>query len=169
MSAHDKKFFDNFMLVLGALLLITVILFFLARNMSGDTQEQWVKEEGAAQAQNDERLKPVGSVVLTGQTPPQASAPTAAPAAAAAPAKAGSEVYAEACAACHGAGIAGAPRVGDASAWAARVAQGMDTLVQHAVNGFQGNAGFMPAKGGRVDLSDADVAAAVEHMVGASQ
>jgi len=168
-SAHDKKFFDNFMLVLGGLLLITIILFFLARNMSSDTQEQWVKEEGAAQAQSDARLKPVGSVVLTGQAPPQASGPAEAPAAAAAPARAGSDVYAEACAACHGAGIAGAPRVGDAAAWAPRLAQGMDTLVQHAINGFQGNAGFMPAKGGRVDLSDADVAAAVDHMVGQSQ
>jgi len=164
-SAHDRKFFDNFMLVLGVILLITVFLFFLARHMSGKTQEQWLQQEPEAKALSDARLKPVGTVVQAGDAEPQ---PIAAPAPAAT-ARSGADVYAEACAACHGAGIAGAPRVGDSAAWAPRIGQGMDTLVQHAISGFQGNAGFMPAKGGRVDLSDADVAAAVEHMVSQSQ
>jgi cytochrome c5 len=164
-SAHDKKFFDNFMLVLGVILLITVFLFFLARQMSGNTQEQWLQQEPEAKALSDARLKPVGTVVQAGDPQPQ-QATVQAPVAAA---RSGADVYAEACAACHGAGIAGAPRIGDSAAWAPRIGQGMDTLVMHATQGFQGNAGYMPAKGGRVDLSDADVASAVEHMVSQSQ
>ena len=45
----------------------------------------------------------------------------------------------------------------------------MDVLKDHAINGFQGDAGYMPAKGGRVDLSDEEVANAVEYMVTESQ
>ena len=55
--------------------------------------------------------------------------------------------------------------LGDADAWTARIAQGMDVLKDHAINGYTGELGYMPAKGGRVDLSDEEVAAAVEYMV----
>ena len=71
--------------------------------------------------------------------------------------------------ACHAAGIAGAPRVGDVAGWADRVAQGADTLYAHAIQGFQGNAGMMPPKGGNMALSDDEVKAAVDHMVAQSQ
>ena len=77
----------------------------------------------------------------------------------------GKSVYESACVACHGAGLAGAPKVGDKTAWAARIAQGTATLEQHAIAGYQGSAGFMPAKGGRMDLSDDAVKAAVGYMV----
>jgi cytochrome c5 len=77
----------------------------------------------------------------------------------------GPQVYNAACLACHGAGIGGAPVLGDADAWGPRIEQGMETLVGHAINGYQGEAGYMPPKGGRVDLSDEEVAAAVEYMV----
>jgi cytochrome c5 len=66
-------------------------------------------------------------------------------------------------------GIAGAPKVGDAAAWEARIAQGEQTLLDHAINGYQGSAGYMPAKGGFAFLSDEDVAAAVAYMVAESQ
>ena len=74
-----------------------------------------------------------------------------------------------ACMACHGAGIAGAPRTGDVDAWSERIAAGLDTLVSHAINGFEGTKGMMPAKGGNPSLSDAEVQAAVEYMVAQSQ
>ena len=77
----------------------------------------------------------------------------------------GQQIYQSSCQACHATGAAGAPKLGDKEAWAPRIAQGLDVLKQHANNGFQGNSGFMPAKGGRTDLSDADVGAAVEYMV----
>ncbi len=78
--------------------------------------------------------------------------------------KTGEQVYNAACAACHTSGAAGAPKVGDAGAWGARIGQGYDTLVSHAINGIRG----MPAKGGNADLDDLEVARAVVHMANAS-
>ncbi|MFM8467738.1 MAG: c-type cytochrome [Oxalobacteraceae bacterium] len=74
--------------------------------------------------------------------------------------KAGAEVYNAACAACHGAGAAGAPKFGDSGAWGKRIKQGYDTLVSHAIKGIRA----MPAKGGNPDLDDVEVARAVVHM-----
>ncbi len=95
------------------------------------------------------RLKPVAD---EGFTLVDASAPRQL--------KAGAEVYNAACAACHNAGAAGAPKFGDAGAWGARIKQGYDTLVSHAIKGIRG----MPAKGGNPDLDDIEVARAVVHM-----
>lgn len=81
----------------------------------------------------------------------------------------GQTVYQQACFACHGTGAAGAPKLGDKAAWKARIAQGSATLNDHAVKGFKGKTGFMPAKGGRSDLSDAKVKAAVKYMVDQSK
>ncbi len=83
-----------------------------------------------------------------------------------APTAAGGEgVFKGACVACHGAGIAGAPKAGDKAAWSARIAQGKPTLYEHAIRGYQGKAGVMPAKGGNSALADADVKSAVDYMV----
>jgi cytochrome c5 len=76
----------------------------------------------------------------------------------------GEAVYSAACVACHGAGIAGAPKFGDTAAWGPRNAQGYDTIVKHAIEGIRG----MPAKGGNPDLDDVEVARAVVHMANAS-
>lgn len=82
---------------------------------------------------------------------------------------AGQQVYEAACVACHGTGLAGAPKVGDYRAWAPRIEQGMAVLVRHAVEGFTGKHGVMPPKGGRVDLSDKQVSDAVSFMTEKSQ
>jgi len=98
-------------------------------------------------------------------------APLAAPAPAAAPVKLaldGQKVYNAACAACHTSGIAGAPKVGDKAAWAPRIKQGSATLYEHAIKGYQGKAGMMPAKGGS-SASDDEVKAAVDYMAAASK
>lgn len=108
-----------------------------------------------------ERLKELGVEVK--------ESAAAKPAELSAAALAGKETYEGACRACHGMGIAGAPKVGDMEQWAPRIAQGMDTLVNHAINGYQGDSGVMPAKGGRVDLSDEAVADAVAYMVESSR
>jgi cytochrome c5 len=97
--------------------------------------------------------------------PAPAAAP-AAPAPAAASADAGKTLYGSTCVACHGAGIAGAPKYGDKAAWAPRIAQGSNVLYDHALKGFQGKAGVMPPKGGS-SAPDADVKAAVDYMVAA--
>ncbi len=77
----------------------------------------------------------------------------------------GKATYDASCAACHVAGVAGAPKVGDSAAWKDRVAQGMDTMVEHAIKGYQGKAGYMPPKGGFANLSDDQVKEAVAYMV----
>lgn len=81
----------------------------------------------------------------------------------------GAKVWNSACFACHKTGAAGAPKMGDKAAWAPRIAQGIDVLKEHALKGYKGKTGIMLPKGGRNDLSDEAVTAAVEYMVGNSQ
>ncbi len=97
-----------------------------------------------------------------------AATPAAAPASASASVDTGKALFNTACIACHGAGIAGAPKVGDKAGWAARIAQGNAVLYDHAIKGFQGKAGVMPPKGGSA-APDADVRAAVDYMVAAAK
>ena len=59
--------------------------------------------------------------------------------------------------------------MGDKAAWAERIAQGMAVLHEHAIKGFTGKTGMMPPKGGRMDLSDAEVMAAVDYMISQSK
>ena len=84
----------------------------------------------------------------------------------AAHAASGEDIYKQVCFACHDAGVAGAPKIGDKAAWEARIAKGNDTLYKHSIEGFTGDAGAMPPKGGRTDLSDDAVKSAVDYMVG---
>jgi len=165
---HDRKFFDTFMLVLGVLIAIAAGLYVLARVVSARTQEQHVLTDPAMKAAVAERIAPVGKVAIAGQ---DNSALEPAKPAEAAPAKdlGGEEVFNMACVACHGAGVAGAPKFGDKGAWAPRIAKGADTLHEHALKGFQGQTGFMPPKGGRTDLSDKSIMNAVDYMVSGSK
>ena len=109
------------------------------------------------------RIAPVGKLNIAGAS----SKPRAA--GAAAPAADGTGTYNGACAACHATGAAGAPKVGDKADWGPRIKQGKAKLYSHAIKGFQGKKGFMPAKGGQAQLSDANVKAAVDHMVAKSK
>ena len=104
------------------------------------------------------------------QAPASAPAPAAAPAAPAVPENVlGKSAYNKTCALCHGSGVAGAPKIGDKADWGPRIAQGADTLYKHAIEGFNGSKGAMPARGGAPTMSDDDVKAAVDHMVGLSK
>jgi cytochrome c5 len=82
--------------------------------------------------------------------------------------KSGDEVFKAVCSTCHAAGIAGAPKLGDGAAWAARIKQGASILYSHAIEGFQGKSGVMPAKGGGGDLDDLEVQRAVVYMANGS-
>ncbi len=73
----------------------------------------------------------------------------------------GKKTYDAACAACHATGVAGSPKLGDKEAWKARIEQGKEVLYTTSLKGK----GAMPAKGGRADLSDDDVKAAVDYMI----
>ena len=114
-----------------------------------------------------ERIKPVGEVAYAAAKTPQA--PVKAPVAASTPVRDGQQVYQAGCIACHAAGVAGAPKLGDKGQWAKRIAKGLETLYSGAVNGIQGPTGVMPAKGGNAALSDAEVKAAVDYMVAQSK
>ncbi|ARP83824.1 cytochrome c5 family protein [Bordetella genomosp. 8] len=97
----------------------------------------------------------------------QAQAPAAAPAAAqqAAVNPAGEKLYKTTCFACHGAGVAGAPKFGSKADWDKYIQTGMDTMVKTAITGK----GAMPPKGGAANASEADIRAAVEYMVQAAK
>jgi cytochrome c5 len=81
----------------------------------------------------------------------------------------GKSIYNSGCAACHATGVAGAPKTGDKAAWTDRVKQDMATIYDHAINGYQGENGVMPPKGGFMNLSDDDVKLVVDYMVDASK
>ncbi len=103
--------------------------------------------------------------VENSEAAPAPAAPAPAAPAAPAAARSGKQVYDTTCFACHAIGAAGAPKFADKAAWAPRIAQGMDTLVTHAVNGFQGQTGVMPARGTCGNCSDDELKAAVQYMV----
>lgn len=99
------------------------------------------------------------------ETAVQEEAPAAeAQATAAAPApssgRSGADVYNSSCAACHGTGLAGAPKPGDAAGWEPRLAQGKDTVLQHAINGLRA----MPPRGACAACTDEEIQAAIDHM-----
>ena len=165
--SRDQKFFDLYSLVIGVLAVFSLGILVLAMEMSERTQDVYTRDLDEYQARIAERIRPVGQVYLPGEEQ-QAAAPTIATAVEPEPvavALSGPQVYNSACLNCHGAGIAGAPILGDVEAWTARIAQGTDVLYDHAINGYSGEAGYMPAKGGRTDLSDEEVAAAVDYMI----
>ena len=146
--------------------------------MGNQAGAKFKEPEAPAPAAAAAAAAPTASAAAPAATPAAApAAPSPAPAAAdAAPAGntaqanagAGKALYSAACVACHGAGIAGAPKFGDKAAWAPRVAQGVNVLYEHAIKGFQGKAGVMPPKGGS-SAPDADVKSAVDYMVGAAK
>jgi cytochrome c5 len=164
---------------------------YMANHGGAKFKEPAVPAPGAAPAATTAATAPDAATAPAGTTPaapaapavaaasaPAAPSPAPAPAPAAAPvaaaaattvaAGAGKKLSEAACFVCHGAGIAGAPKFGDKGAWAARIAQGLDTLHTHAIKGFQGKAGVMPPKGGSA-ASDDEVKAAVDYMVAAAK
>jgi len=116
----------------------------------------------------------IASLVACGkqEAPAPATPAVVTPAPAPAPAAdnaIGKSVFGKTCALCHAAGVAGAPKPGDKEDWAPRIAQGKDVLYKHALEGFTGSKGQMPARGANAALPDAEVQAAVDYMVDASR
>lgn len=107
----------------------------------------------ASVIETTERIKPVGTVAVA----PAPTAPVAA--------RTADAIYTASCAACHDSGVAGAPKTGDKAAWKARIAQGNDKLLEHAIKGLNA----MPARGGCSDCSDDDMKKVVDYMAGKGQ
>ncbi|MBK4737035.1 c-type cytochrome [Noviherbaspirillum pedocola] len=146
---------------------------YMANQSGAKFKEPEVKANSSAAASKNEAMA-APAATPQNAAPASAAAPTpAAPAPAptstsATAADAGQKLYASACVACHGAGVAGAPKFGDKTAWADRLKQGKDVLYEHAIKGFQGKNGIMPAKGGS-SASDEEVKAAVDYIAAAAK
>jgi len=162
----DSQFAKLFAGMIAALAALAVVLFFIANNI-GDNIAISAKDS-AASAAVAERIQPVGAVTVASAADSSSTASkivdTLIPAASADTGK-GKSVYDTTCFACHGTGVAGAPKLGDKAAWADRIAKGADTLHKHAIEGFQGKSGVMPPKGGNMSMPDEDIKAAVDYMV----
>lgn len=172
MRNHDLVFLKRFSLIIAALFGLMVVLILIGLYLNG---RKAYEANPIAEARTVERIRPLGGVYAgeTGAAAAAAAAKAAAEAAAAGGAPYGgtldgSVIYQNLCSACHANGAGGAPAP-TAAAWAPRIAKGTDTLVKHAIEGFQGEAGIMPARGGNARLTDEQVTAAVEYMVGKYQ
>jgi cytochrome c5 len=173
-SKQDTHFFNVFSLVIGLLVAVAVGLFALARIVASHTQDLQVLSEAEYAKNVHARISPPVQVAIAGHDnsaleikPAQGTAEGGAAGAAVAAAmpQNGTQLFEQTCSACHGQGIGGAPKAGDKAAWAARIAEGQNTLYEHALKGYQGKSGVMPPKGGRMDAPDDLVKQAVDHMV----
>jgi cytochrome c5 len=169
---QEEKFFDGFMLLLGVLIGAIAGIVLFADFVGDEAAARDAEAEVSADALIEERIRPIGQVALLGD-PDIGVAPTLAIAVDVESVRgplSGPQVYDDNCYLCHAApGIGGAPVFGDADAWMPRIAQGADILQDHVLNGYQGEVGVMPPKGGRLDLSDAEIIEAIDFMLQAVQ
>ena len=157
--------------VIGGIVL-TLFLILLGKIYASDVNERQRLDRNARYGTSSgvtERVKAVGQMNLASNTAASNATTQVAATATATATIDGKKIYNGICVACHGAGVAGAPRVGDKGAWAERIDKGATTLYANAINGVQGSSGVMPAKGGNPALSDDEVKAAVDYMVAQSK
>ncbi len=165
---HDLVFLKHFSMVIGFLVLVTVVLLAFAAYMHTKLP---IEPNPAMEAKIAERIAPLGADYAgsTGQAAMAAAAEAAKATAASQVAYGGSldgsVIFGNLCTGCHTNGAGGAPKL-EKAAWEARIAEGIPTLVSHAINGYKGPDGNqMPAKGGNPALTDAQVEATVKWMV----
>jgi len=127
------------------------LLIMLSQLVTGWTRPGTAQDE----TQLLSRIKPFGTLVMADASGPKGNLT-------------GEQVFQSVCKTCHEAGIAGAPKVGDNAAWAPSIKKGYDTLIQHAINGFQEGGKVMPPRGGNPDLADVEVQRAVVYMANKS-
>ncbi len=168
---RDRKSLDTFSMLALALAAIAVLIVVLAIVMPDLTLRLFAADAKDIQASADERIRPLSQYYLPGEEhgAPEPVVEHAEPVAPVATLLTGPQVYNEACIACHGTGIGGAPKVGDIGTWVPRISQGIAVLREHAINGYQGSTGYMPPKGARVDLSDKEIDDAVDYMIAESR
>lgn len=137
------------LIALTALTAISLLLVYVLNGLKDFTSDA---DRATDDASVTERIKPEAEVEVA-----QAAAGGGGPINA-------EQIVNTSCAACHGTGALNSPKIGDKGAWGPRIAKGYETLVDHAINGFN----MMPARGGNPDLSDAEIAHAVAFMANKS-
>jgi cytochrome c5 len=144
-----SSFWQLILVIPGSILALTLLISLFAHFVKpNETATAAAPAVTAASAETDKNIKPVAEVALAAaESGPHVD-------------KGGEEVVKAVCSACHTAGLMNAPKIGDAGQWGPRIAQGYETLVNHAINGIR----TMPAKGGNADLTDGEVANAVAFM-----
>ena len=152
----DSEFINYFMVVLGVLIVITIILLVLANNLAARQETMDV----AMLKSTKERIAPIGQVNIGSVPAPKPSA-TDAGGEATAVAFSPEGVYQSVCHTCHATGVLEAPRIDDTAEWKKRLAEGLDTVYQKAIQGV----GNMPPKGGLTDLSDQNFKKIVDYML----
>ena len=168
MSKQDTHFVNTFSMVIGLLVVVAIGIIVLARTVAAHTQETDSIEQRDFAKSVALRIEPLSQEAVVGQDNSAMAIKPDAPAGSGVVLpipKDGAQVYEQVCSACHGLGIAGAPKAGDVAAWGPRVAKGKTVLYEHALHGFTGQAGTMPAKGNRLDIPDAIIEQGVDHMV----
>jgi cytochrome c5 len=167
-TSTDSVFLRHFSMVIGFLVLVMFALIVLAVYLYSHHPPP-ANPSHALEVQS--RIEPVGSVYAgdTGRAALDTAKASAATAAAAQVAYGGTldgkTIFGNLCQTCHMNAAIGAPVISDKAAWAPRLAQGLDTLVKHAIEGYQGSKGVMPAKGGNPSLTNEQVKATVEWIV----
>jgi cytochrome c5 len=166
---YDLEFLKKFSMVIGLLILITLGLIGLAAHLQRAIPDE---VSPSAAKRTEQRIAPSGAV-YAGATGVAAQAAAQAAALAKAASQVayggstdGKTIFDNLCTACHTNGVGKAPTL-DHSHWDVRLAQGKDTLYKHALEGFTGpDGGIMPPKGGNPALSEEQVKATVDWMVG---
>jgi len=158
-SHEDKTVVNTIIGVLGALLVVAVIFYFVANIVTSDMGAS-EEDNARMQAKIQENIRPVGEVNV-GSVPADSGTATAA----AAGPRSGDQVYNASCMACHAVGVANAPKLGDKAAWESRAAaKGIDGLLATAISGVNA----MPPKGTCADCSDDELKGAIEYMLSQS-
>ena len=164
----DAVFLKHFAQLIAFLMLVCVMLIALGAHIYGSHP---APENPARAKVAEQRLAPVGAVYAgdTGRAAIEAAAAAAKAAAASQVAYGGTTdgktIFGNLCHACHETGAGGAPMLSNKAAWTARIAQGEATLLKHAIEGYTGTEGMMPAKGGNPALTDEQVKATVDWMI----
>ncbi len=165
--AQDQKLIDKGPFAVAVLAAIAVAFAVLGVTLTSFMKGPDIRGDAELRASVEDRIRPFGRVKLPGEelAPGELQVNEMPPAEPVATLLTGPQVYNEACIACHGTGIGGAPTLENGATWEPRVAQGMDTLYLHALEGYTGSAGYMPPKGARLDLSEQEISDAVDYML----
>ncbi len=155
MDSEELKFREMFPLVL-VILAALAVLFLVAALIISDADDTYVPSGMTKAEVIAERVAPIGEVNMGGPVVAESSGGGSDEPAEPRDAQA---VYEGVCSACHANGTLGAPEFGDTAAWEERAEKGMDTLLDHSVNGFN----QMPPQG--ASASEDEIQRAIEYML----